>query len=189
MASVLIHTCCGPCLIYPYLQLKSQGYEVFSYFYNPNIHPYKEYIRRLQTWESYVNDEEIAHEAGEYQPEAYFRAVSFHEFDRCLFCYSLRLGEAALKASEMGMDYFTSTLLVSRYQDHGAVVRVGESMGEVFEVPFLYIDFREGYYEGVEKSRQLSMYRQWYCGCLYSERERVIEKEEKWRKGERKNES
>lgn len=188
MLRVLIHTCCGPCLIYPYLQLKTLGHEVFSYFYNPNIHPYEEYIKRLQAWESYVKDEEIAYEAGEYQPEVYFRAVSFHEFDRCLFCYSLRLGEAASKASEIGMDYFTTTLLVSRYQDHEAVVRAGESMGEVFGVPFLYLDFREGYYEGVQKSRELSMYRQWYCGCLYSERERVIEKTERKRKREIKKE-
>ncbi len=182
MKKVLIHTCCGPCLIYPYKWLKEAGYKAFSYFYNPNIHPYSEYLKRFNCWKDYVEKFEIPHKSASYQPEFYFRAVSFHEEERCLLCYQLRLGAAAKMARESEFDYFTTTLLVSPYQKHEKIKEIGERIGKTYNVPFLYEDFRKGYYEGVEESRELSMYRQWYCGCLFSEIERIKEKEEKKKK-------
>lgn len=188
MSRILVHTCCGPCLIYPYEKLRDEGFEVFSFFYNPNIHPYGEYLKRLTTWKEFVSKSQIPYENSSYEPEVYFQAVNFHREDRCLHCYRLRLEKAARKAKKMKFDYFTTTLLVSPYQKHEEARRIGKSLGELYGVPFFYEDFREGYYQGVEKSRNLSMYRQWYCGCIYSEIERVKEKEEKKRRKERQDE-
>lgn len=189
MPKILVHTCCGPCFIYPYEKLKGEGFEVFSFFYNPNIHPYGEYLKRLTTWKGFVSEFQIPYENSNYEPKVYFQAVNFLEKERCLQCYRLRLEKAAKKAKEMKFDYFTTTLLVSLYQKHGEVRKIGKSLGELYGVPFFYEDFREGYYQGVEKSRRLSMYRQWYCGCLYSEIERMEEKERKRRGRKKQDES
>jgi hypothetical protein len=189
LSRILVHTCCGPCLIYPYERLERRGFEVFSFFYNPNIHPYEEYRRRLKAWKDFVNEFQIPHENSPYSPEFYFQAVSFRERERCLHCYRLRLEASVKKAREMDFDYFSTTLLVSPYQKHNEARGIGESLGELYGVPFFYEDFREGYYQGARKSRELSMYRQWYCGCLYSEIERMEEKERKRRGRKKQDES
>lgn len=171
---VLIHTCCGPCLIYPYEQLNKEGHKLASLFYNPNIHPYQEYKRRLEVVEGYVSKLGINLMVGDYNIEDYFRRVAFHEKEgeRCRFCYQLRLDKAAQEAAENDFDAFTSTLLVSPYQDISLICRLGEGAAKKYRSQFLCRDFRGGYRQAAAKSRQMGMYRQKYCGCIFSEKER-----------------
>ncbi|MBP8820007.1 MAG: epoxyqueuosine reductase QueH, partial [Syntrophomonadaceae bacterium] len=102
----------------------------------------------------------------------YFQNISYRENQRCLFCYRLRLEQAAHVAKKGKFDYFSTTLLVSKYQKHHLIKEVGEAVGEKYGVPFLYQDFREGFKQSVECSKAMGLYRQQYCGCLYSEMER-----------------
>lgn len=170
---VLLHACCGPCSIHPLEALRDEGHAVYGYFYNPNIHPYSEYRRRLETLDAYAKaqDWKVIF-APDYPLETYFRDVVYREGERCLFCYRMRLREAARMARKGKFDGFTTTLLVSPYQKHDLIREVGEAAGAEFGIPFLYRDFREGYREATRRSRELGMYRQQYCGCVFSEKER-----------------
>lgn len=178
---LLIHTCCGPCAIYPLEYLRQEGHEVHGYFFNPNIHPYTEYSRRKET---------LAHFAAatswpvmfaeEYPVEAYFREVAYREKDRCRFCYLLRLRQTARVARKGKFNAFTTTLLVSPFQKHDLIREIGQAVAREFEIPFYYVDFRPGFTQGVQRSRELGLYRQQYCGCLFSEKERFAPR----RKGE-----
>jgi len=173
---VLLHICCGPCSIYPVRVLREQGHDVYGYFYNPNIHPYQEYDRRKQTLIEYARSIELPlifpKANQEYDLESYLRQVVFRESERCRFCYHHRLGAAAKTARAGKFDAFTSTLLYSKFQKHELIAQTGQAEAGSGRVKFLYQDFREGWKEGVEKSRELGLYRQQYCGCIYSEKER-----------------
>jgi len=153
--------------------LREKGLEVWSYFYNPNIHPYTEFVRRRETLEAYARD------AGfkvivdnEYDMEEFLRGVAYREEQRCRFCYAVRLRKAAHLAKDEGYNCFTTTLLVSPYQKHDLIRQAGEAAAEEYGVPFYYIDFRPGYRRAAAFSREMGMYRQPYCGCIYSEKER-----------------
>jgi len=110
--------------------------------------------------------------AEDYGIEGFLRMVAGHEDDRCRLCYTLRLQETARVAKEQGFSGFTTTLLYSKFQKHDVIREVGERLGREVNIPFVYNDFRVGWQEGVDLSRQLGMYRQPYCGCLYSEKDR-----------------
>jgi len=157
--------------------LRRRGIDVVGYFYNPNIHPYLEYRRRLESLyrASQAIDYKLLVETG-YDIEDYFRAVAAHESfpDRCERCYELRLNRAAEVAKEKGLPRFTSTLFHSIYQDHDRMKRIAEDAAQKAGVEFLYIDFRDGWREGIELSKKLGLYQQKYCGCIYSERERYL---------------
>lgn len=177
MSKVLLHICCGPCATYPVPRLREQGYELMGYYYNPNIHPYTEYSERKQALEEFARQSELpVVYAEEYNPVEYFQNVSFRESKRCMICYQIRLEQAARIARKGNFDYFTSTLLVSKFQKHEMIKEIGESAGEKYGVPFLYQDFREGFSDTVKLSKQMGLYRQQYCGCLYSEKERYAPK-------------
>lgn len=170
---VLLHTCCGPCSIHPLEVLRGEGHTVYGYYYNPNIHPYSEYRRRRETLEAYAGAQEWkVIFAPDYPLETYFREVVYREGERCRFCYRMRLREAARMARRGKFDAFSTTLLVSPYQKHELILETGEAAGAEYGVPFLYRDFRGGYREAVHRSRALGMYRQQYCGCVFSEKER-----------------
>lgn len=169
---VLIHTCCGPCLIYPLKKLRDDGHEVVSFSYNPNIHPYTEYLTRMDSLERYCHFEKVPLLVGEYNFYDYFHHVTFREKERCEICYRLRLEQTARKARGEGFDSFTTTLLVSPHQKHEMIRKIGEEIAEQHNMPFLYLDFREGYWETIGISKMLGLYRQKYCGCVYSEHER-----------------
>ena len=170
---LLLHICCGPCVIYPLRILREIGHDVTGHFFNPNIHPYMEYKRRAETLGGYAAEKGLPLIwAEDYPIEAFFRLIAGREEERCLLCYTLRLKETARVAREGGFAGFTTTLLYSRFQKHDIIREVGESMGREVNVPFLYIDFRAGWQEGVSLSRAQGMYRQPYCGCLYSEKDR-----------------
>lgn len=178
MPKVLLHICCGPCATYPLPWLREQGYTVMGYFYNPNIHPYTEYVRRREALGEYARQVDLKVIVDErYNPVEYFQAIAYREKKRCLFCYQMRLEQAAHIAKKGKFDFFTTTLLVSKYQKHNLIREVGEAVGEKYGVPFLYHDFREGFKDTVTRSREMGLYRQQYCGCLYSEMERYAPRE------------
>lgn len=174
---ILLHICCGPCSLYSVKKLRELNFEPTGYFYNPNIHPYAEYRKRLETLDgvSHALDFRLIVEKG-YEVEKYFRAVCNDEQQpaRCEKCYELRLTNAARAANETGMKKFTSTLFYSVYQHHDILKSVAEKIAKEFSVEFVYVDFRQGWAEGVEMSKKLNLYRQRYCGCIFSERERFI---------------
>ena len=170
---VLLHTCCAPCLIYPYSLLKDQGQEVTVFFFNPNIHPFREFKKRSDTVRLYADNLSLPLVAEkQYRLIDFLRKTVFHEAERCRICYSMRLERTARVAKELDFDAFTTTLLYSKYQRHDLITSLCNTISTQHNIPFLYQDFREGWQFGVDKARELDMYRQSYCGCIYSEQER-----------------
>ena len=172
---LLLHICCAPCTIYPHEVLLEAGHEVRGYFYNPNIHPYQEFARRSATLKEYSDRTGLAIIWDKtYDVEGFLRLVVFREAERCRFCYQLRLAATARVAKESGVDAFTSTLLYSKFQNHELIRELGEAAGRDAGVAFYYDDFRRGWQHGVERSKTLGLYRQPYCGCIFSERDRYL---------------
>ncbi|MFY9402306.1 MAG: epoxyqueuosine reductase QueH [Candidatus Omnitrophota bacterium] len=174
---LLIHICCAPCLIHPLEVLNLKGFKVFGLFYNPNIHPFLEYKQRKDALSNAGFDIDLIFP--EYLPQEFFRAVNFKEDApvRCLACWRLRLKKTAVIAKLNGFDYFTTTLLVSPYQDHQALKRIGDEVSKEEEVKFCYLDFRPGFRKAHEEARAKGLYMQKYCGCIYSEIERYTKKD------------
>jgi len=175
MKNLLLHTCCGPCFIHPHGVLKEE-YKVTSFYFNPNIHPSMEYIRRMETLAAYSKSVGVELRVGDYNPVDYFKEVAGKESDRCRICYSIRLREAARFAAEKGYDLFSTTLSVSPYQKHELIEEVGSQAADTFGVKFKYRDFRTGFRPAQDKAKALEMYRQPYCGCVFSEAERYSKK-------------
>jgi predicted adenine nucleotide alpha hydrolase (AANH) superfamily ATPase len=174
----LIHICCANCLIYPLTRWRGEGWKVTGFFYNPNIHPYQEYRRRLETVREYERRAGLrVIYRDDYDLEEFLRGVVYREQERCRYCYFFRLEATARRAKREGSDGFTTTLLYSKHQNHSLIREMGESLAEQFSVPFHYEDFREGWQEGIRESKALGLYRQQYCGCIYSEKERYWGKE------------
>lgn len=169
---VLLHTCCGPCLLHPYSLLKERGHEVVSFYYNPNIHPSLEYRKRLEVVRAHCEGNSIELREGPYDMEAFIAAVSSDPAARCDVCFRMRLSRAAAEARLIGASAFTTTLLVSPYQDQEKIRQAGESAAIEHGVLFIFEDMTGGYRGSVTESRELGMYRQGYCGCVYSEKER-----------------
>ncbi len=174
---VLLHICCANCAIYPVLRIREGGNDVVGFFFNPNIHPYQEYIRRLESVRKYAEEAklEVIYK-DEYLLEEFLKAVAHRYRDRCSYCYSMRLDATARKAKEMGFDMFSTTLLQSTHQNHFLIKETAERISEELNIPFYYEDFRAGWREGVKISRLMGLYRQQYCGCIYSEKERFCKK-------------
>ncbi|MGA1795045.1 MAG: epoxyqueuosine reductase QueH [bacterium] len=173
MERVLVHICCAPCFLYPHETLLGEGLQVHGLFYNPNIHPYTEYQKRLGALRELEQREGLSIiYRDEYDLDAFLRGIAFREEKRCLFCYHMRLKETAIIARRGKFSAFTSTLLYSKYQDHEAISQIGASLSKQYGIAFLYRDFREGWKQGIETSKALGLYRQTYCGCIYSERDR-----------------
>jgi predicted adenine nucleotide alpha hydrolase (AANH) superfamily ATPase len=170
---ILLHICCAPCSIYPVKTLRGGGLDVMGFFYRHNIHPYTECLKRQETLQSYAAeiDLRVIYQEG-YELESFIQNVVYREKDRCQYCYHDRLRTTALLAKRGKFDYFSSTLLYSKFQKHDAIKAIGEAVGKSAGVPFLYEDFRQGWKEGIETSKKRKMYRQQYCGCIYSEKER-----------------
>jgi hypothetical protein len=170
---ILLHICCGPCATYPLEVLKSEGIKVQGYFYNPNIHPYQEFRKRLEAVEQLAARENLQVDYHrEYGLRAYLRQVVFNEDNRCSLCYDMRLHAVIEQAKKIGADAFTTTLLYSRYQNHDLIRHKAEELAEEHKIPFYYHDFRVGWQQGIDMSKEMDLYRQSYCGCIYSEQER-----------------
>jgi predicted adenine nucleotide alpha hydrolase (AANH) superfamily ATPase len=170
---LLLHICCAPCSIYPLRVLRRNQHEVMGLFYNNNIHPYTEYLKRQEALTQYARQIDLKVIIPDtYDMEGFLRAVVFRETERCRYCYFDRLKTAALMAKGGKFDAFSSTLLYSKFQKHDVIQSIGEAVGQEVGIPFYYKDFRAGWQEGVQTSKQLGIYRQQYCGCIYSEKER-----------------
>ena len=170
---VLLHTCCAPCTTYVKKALEEMGFKVTGFWYNPNIHPYTEYEKRLSTMKLYsaLANLEMVY-ADLYDIENFFDVIFGQKDKRCLFCYILRLHKAAAYAKKHGFDAFTTTLLVSPDQKHDLIKEAGRIVAKKIGIEFLYKDFRKGFSEGRRMANTMNLYKQDYCGCLYSERDK-----------------
>jgi hypothetical protein len=161
-------------LIYPLEKLKEKGYDVAGFFYNPNIHSFSEYISRRKAVEGYNNLEKIEIIYPEYDPREFFNAVNQKEQvpERCFICWELRLNKTAQKAKKEGFDSFSTTLLVSPYQDQYKLQEIGNRISEREKINFYFEDFRPGFRKAHDEAKAKGIYCQKYCGCVYSEIER-----------------
>ncbi len=177
---ILLHTCCGPCALYPLRTLRTAGHDVTGFFYNHNIHPSQEYLRRRDTVLQMAELEALPMiMRDEYDLERFLANVAQQPDKRCSYCYSSRLRATAEVAAAEGFEAFSASLLYSRYQKHDEIRELGEQIGREYGVDFYYQDFRPGWQEGIRLSKELGLYRQQYCGCIYSEKERYLPKAEK----------
>ncbi len=171
--NILLHLCCANCAIYPVRILREQNHRVTGFFFNHNIHPYQEFQRRLATVREYSTQVELEVIYREdYLLEEFLAQVATDYHHRCEYCYSSRLEETVKQAVAGGFDGFSASLLYSRYQRHEQIREIGDDLGRKYGIPFVYQDFRSGWRAGIDTSKAMGLYRQQYCGCIYSEKER-----------------
>ena len=173
--NTLMHICCAPCANRPIDLLRSEGLSVAGFWFNPNIHPYTEYQARKRTLEEY--SKEIGMKliiGGSYDLRTFITNVADNIDGRCAYCYRVRMEETARYAAENGYDSFTTSLLISPYQNHEAIRATAQAMGEKYGVEFLYRDFRPLFQAGQEFAREHGFYMQKYCGCIFSEEDRYM---------------
>lgn len=172
---LLLHICCGPCAVYPVSALREEGVELHGLFFNHNIHPYQEYVRRRDAAVMMAELERFPLEVmDEYLLEEFLTNVASEPDKRCGYCYASRLDVVARAAKEGGYDAFSSSLFYSRYQNHDLMRLKALEAERRYGIRFLYRDFRPGWQEGIRRSKELGLYRQQYCGCIYSEKERYL---------------
>ena len=173
LKKVLIHCCCVHCAAYTIHHWRSQGYEVSGLWYNPNIHPYLEHQSRLEAMAGYARQAELPLLVIDgYDMVDYFRKVVGREADRCRYCYRLRLAKTAETANFNHFNAFTTTLLISSQQKHDVLVEVGNKIALETGIEFLSTDLRKRYSDSRVMTKPLNLYRQQYCGCIYSKWER-----------------
>jgi len=175
--NIFLHICCAPCAVYPYFRLKEEGMDPVGYFYNPNIHPYQEYRKRLDTVREFAGriGLEVLYRDGYDLDQFLFRVAGTGAL-RCEQCYRMRLDSACAAAREKGFRVFTTSLLYSKYQKHDLIKGIGQEMAAEYGIELYYEDFRRGWREGIMESKAMGLYRQQYCGCIYSERDRYQQK-------------
>lgn len=175
---LLIHSCCAPCSSYV-LEYLSEYFEITIFYFNPNIYPREEYIRRVEEQNELILSMELSSKVqfcqGDYDPQLYYQVVKGLEGEpeggsRCFVCYELRLREAAQLAVTKGFDYFTTTLSISPHKNAEKLNEIGEKLAAEYGVSYLPSDFKKknGYKRSIELSREYNLYRQDYCGCVYS---------------------
>jgi predicted adenine nucleotide alpha hydrolase (AANH) superfamily ATPase len=174
---LLMHICCSNCSIYPLETYLCKGIDIKGLWFNPNIHPYAEYANRLESLSRLQNIWQLDIEyIDEYPLDRYLRSV-VHQFDnRCSVCYGLRLDRTAATAKKMNLPGFTTSLLASPYQKFDMIIKIGEESAKKHGVRFYYEDLRKGWNISRDLSREFGLYRQKYCGCIFSEMERYRKK-------------
>ncbi len=173
--NLLLHICCAPCLCWPHHELTGEGMPFTGLWFNPTIHPYTEYAKRrdaVRSFASAAGIEVICQD--DYPLEQTLQALSQ---ERCAACYRIRLEQTARTARQQGFTAFSTTLLYSIYQQHDLIRDIGIRMGREYNVEFFYRDFRTGWRQGREMAQQRELYRQKYCGCIFSERDRYLKKQ------------
>lgn len=183
---LLLHSCCAPCSS-AVLERLTEAFDITVFFYNPNIAPEEEFVHRVEEQGRLIA--EMPHQGkielirGEYDDAAFYALAKGLEDvpeggERCTRCFRLRLGKTAQMASEGGFDYFTTTLSISPLKDAQRLNAIGAELGAQFGVPYLFSDFKKknGYKRSCELSAEYGLYRQDYCGCIYSQREREKQK-------------
>jgi len=176
--NILLHICCGPCLLYPFSRLKNQGFKIRGFYYNPNLYPLAEYHRRVEALGVLTREFSLDVDYPEYKEAEFYQAIKAQEElpGRCLNCWSLRLQKTAQQAKENGFLMFSSTLLVSPYQNHELLKQLGHRIGQETGVDFYYEDFRSGFKQAQIEAKRKGIYRQRYCGCKYSIRPQFMER-------------
>ena len=170
---VLLHCCCAPCSLSCIDPLLNEKAELSLFWYNPNIHPFKEYEARRDCLVNYASEIGLKLFVKEnYGLREFVKSVASDIEHRCGYCYECRLDQTAKFASENGFEYFTTTLLASVYQDHQRIIEIAKKCAEKYGVKFLYRDFRPNFREGNNKAREKGFYMQKYCGCIFSEEDR-----------------
>lgn len=178
---LLLHSCCAPCSSYV-LEYLSEYFEITVLYYNPNISPPSEYEARVVEQRRLIAELPVKHPVsflpGAYEPERFYRAVAGREDcpeggERCTICYELRLREAAETAVRLGFEFFTTTLSISPLKDAERLNAIGRALSEEYKLAYLYSDFKKknGYQRSIELSAQYHLYRQNYCGCIFSKEE------------------
>lgn len=188
---LFLHSCCAPCSSYV-LEYLSQYFEIIVFYYNPNIFPESEYANRVREMKRLIQENEknyqnkVAFLEGSYDPKVFYAMAKGMEDlpergERCYHCYELRMREAAKVAVQMGADYFTTTLSISPYKNADWINEIGERLAKEYGVSHLPSDFKKknGYKRSIELSEQFGLYRQDYCGCIYSKLERERQKNER----------
>lgn len=181
-SSLLLHSCCGPCSSYV-LEYLANYFKITILYYNPNIYPEDEYLKRKKEQLHLIEELPVKYKVSfmevKYDPESFFRLARGLEDEkegrkRCHKCYQLRLEETAKLASQNGFDYFATTLSVSPYKNSLVLNEIGKDLEEKYQVKYLYSDFKKknGYKRSIELSKVYNLYRQDYCGCVYSKIER-----------------
>ena len=183
--SLFLHSCCAPCSSYV-LEYLSEYFSITVFYYNPNIYPEEEYWKRVREQEHFISvfpaKNPISFREGVYEPARFYETVRGLENireggERCFACYRLRLEEAARMAREGGFDFFTTTLSISPMKNAAKLNEIGEALAKEYQVAYLNSDFKKknGYQRSTQLSREYGMYRQNYCGCVFSMRERGLE--------------
>ena len=186
---LLLHSCCAPCSSYV-LEYLSDYFEITVFYYNPNIFPESEYTKRILEQQMLLQDMKVKHPvsflAGSYERDKFYEIAAGLEHlkeggERCFKCYELRLAEAARMAQEGEFDYFTTTLSISPMKNAEKLNEIGNKVGAQYGISYLQSDFKKknGYKRSIELSKEFGLYRQDYCGCEFSFRDRQREKKEK----------
>lgn len=176
-AKILVHVCCAPCFAAPCQDLGDKEMDVTVWWFNPNIHPFTEYQKRLQTLLDFTAEMQLPLILrDEYRLEEFLATVAHDPESRCEYCYRSRLEELVRTAKEHDFDSFSTSLLYSRYQKHDLIVSICQELSGRYGVPFYYDDWRRFWQRGIEISKAAQMYRQQYCGCIYSEKDRYLGK-------------
>lgn len=184
--TLFLHACCAPCSSYV-LEYLSEYFKITLFYYNPNIFPEEEYRKRVAEVKRLISElpvkNKVEFQEGKYDPESFFSLAAGHEAEpeggeRCGLCYELRLREAAQLAQQGGFDYFTTTLSISPYKNAQKLNEIGAELEREYGVKYLYSDFkkRNGYRRSIELSTEYNLYRQDYCGCVYSKAQRDRER-------------
>lgn len=179
---LLLHSCCAPCSSYV-LEYLSEYFDITIFYYNPNIYPEEEYTKRVEEQQQLISTMMLRNPVkllrGDYIPSDYYEIVKGHETDsegrtRCFLCYELRLLEAAKAAKDGGFDYFTTTLSISPYKNAEKLNEIGQRIANEYGIAFLPSDFKKknGYKRSIELSKEYGLYRQDYCGCIFSKKSR-----------------
>ena len=179
--SLLLHSCCAPCSSYV-LEYLSQYFKITVFYYNPNISPKEEYIKRVKEQKRLISQLPVKNSIdfieGDYEPQDFYEIAKGMEHipeggERCFNCYRLRLEKTAKLASELNMDYFTTTLSISPYKNAAKLNEIAEELSEIHSVKNLPSDFKkkEGYKRSIQLSKEYDLYRQDYCGCIFSKRD------------------
>lgn len=172
---ILLHACCGICSGYPISLLKDMGYCVVVYFYNPNIYPEDEYKKRLEAERTLCAHFGCELIEGKYEPEVYYEYVKGFENEpekgvRCEKCFELRLENAAQKATELGIEEFTTSIVISPHKNFDKISKIGEMIANKYNLKYTSINFRknDGFLKTNQISKSLNLYRQNYCGCKFA---------------------
>ena len=174
--SLLLHACCAPCSSYV-LEYLTQYFDITVFYYNPNISPENEYLHRVGEIKRLISEmcPSVNFIEGRYEPEKFYEMAKGLENEpergaRCLKCYRMRLGESAAVAKENKFDYFTTTLSISPQKDSIVLNSIGKEISEKYDIPYLFSDFKKkgGYKRSIELSAQFHLYRQNFCGCIFS---------------------